>query len=39
MTAQTYQLGADRLGAFPAFLLVLVLILSLLGVVAHASFA
>jgi hypothetical protein len=39
MTAQTYQLGADRLGAFPAFLLVLFLILSLLGVLAHASFA
>ena len=39
MTAQTYQLGSERLGAFPAFLLVLVLILSLLGIVAHASFA
>ena len=39
MTAQTYQLGAEGLGAFPAFLLVLVIILSLLGVMAHASFA
>jgi hypothetical protein len=38
VSAQTYQLGAERLGAFPAFLLFLVLVLSLLGILAHASF-
>ena len=39
MSAQTYQLGAERLGAFPAFLLILALVLTFLGVLAHASFA
>lgn len=39
VSAQTYQLGAERLGAFPAFLLVLALVLTFLGVMAHASFA
>jgi hypothetical protein len=37
-TYQTYQLGDERLSAFPAFLLFLVLVLSALGVIAHASF-
>ena len=40
MTAQsqTFQ-TADLLGAFPALLLVLVVVLTLLGVVAHVAFA
>jgi hypothetical protein len=39
MTAQTQYLETDLLGAFPAVLLVLVLLLTLLGVVAHVAFA
>jgi hypothetical protein len=39
VSAQTYQLGAERLGAFPAFLLFLALVLAFLGIAAHASFA
>ena len=38
MTAQTQLFEADLLGAFPALLLVLVLVLTLLGVVAHVAF-
>ena len=32
-------IDADRKGAFPAFLLLLMLLLSILGIVAQASFA
>ena len=39
MTAQTLDLETDPLGAFPAPLLILVLVLTLLGVVAHVAFA
>lgn len=39
MTAQTQYLETDMLGAFPTLLLVLVLVLTLLGVVAHVAFA
>jgi hypothetical protein len=37
--AQTPFLDVDRLGAFPAFLLLLMILLSILGIVAQASFA
>ncbi len=39
MSAQTYQLGAERLAASPGSLFVLALVLTFLGVMAHASFA
>lgn len=39
MTAQTQFLETNLLGAFPALLLVLVLVLTLLGVIAHVGFA
>ena len=39
MTARSASFEIDGLGAFPAFVLVLFLVLSILGVVAHASFA
>ena len=39
MTAQTQYLETDPLGAFPGILLILVLLLTLLGVVAHVAFA
>ena len=39
MSAQTQYLEVDALGSLPAYLLVLVLILAVLGVVAHAAFA
>jgi hypothetical protein len=39
MAAQTPYLETAPLGAFPTILLVLVLILTLLGVVAHVAFA
>jgi hypothetical protein len=39
MTAQMQSLETDLLGAYPAVLLVLVLLLILLGVVAHVAFA
>jgi hypothetical protein len=39
MSAQTHYFENDLLGAFPALLLVLVLILTALGVMAHAAFA
>jgi hypothetical protein len=39
MTAQTQYLETDQLGVHAAFLLVLVLLLTLLGVVAHVAFA
>jgi hypothetical protein len=40
MSAQTQMFdSSDLLGAFPALLLVLVVVLTLLGVVAHVAFA
>ena len=39
MFAQSHVVENDLLGAFPALLLLLVLVLTALGVVAHASFA
>ena len=39
MTAQTQYLETDLLGVSPAILLVLVLLLTLLGIVAHVAFA
>jgi hypothetical protein len=39
MTAQTQYLESNPFGAVPAFLLVLVVILALLGVVASVAFA
>jgi hypothetical protein len=39
MTAQTQDPETDLLGASPAILLVLVLLLTLLGIVAHVAFA
>jgi hypothetical protein len=39
MTAQTLDFETDPLGTFPALLLILVLVLTLLGVVAHVAFA
>ena len=39
MTAQTQCLETDQLGVHAAFLLVLVLLLTLLGIVAHVAFA
>jgi hypothetical protein len=38
MTAQTQHFETGLLGAFPALLLVLILVLTLLGVVAHVAF-
>lgn len=38
MSAQTSYLEVDALGAFPGSLLFLVLVLTLLGVIAHAAF-
>jgi hypothetical protein len=38
MSAQSQYLEVDALGAFPAFALFLVLVLTLLGVIAHAAF-
>jgi hypothetical protein len=38
MSAQTQYLEVDALGAFPAFALLLVLVLTALGVIAHAAF-
>jgi hypothetical protein len=39
MSAQTQYFEVDGLGAFPAFVLLLFLVLTALGVVAHAAFA
>jgi hypothetical protein len=39
MSAQTQLIERDPLGAWPAIWLLLVLVLTVLGVVAHASFA
>ena len=39
MTAQMQSFETDLLGAVPAVLLVLVLLLTLLGIVAHVAFA
>jgi hypothetical protein len=39
MSAQTQLIGANPLGAYPALWLFLVLVLTVLGVFAHASFA
>jgi hypothetical protein len=38
MAAQMQYYEIDGLGAFPAFTLFLVLVLTLLGVIAHAAF-
>lgn len=38
MSAQTTYLEVDAVGVFPALLLVVVFILTLLGVIAHAAF-
>jgi len=38
MTAGTQLLETDPLGVFPAFALVLVLVLTALGVIAHVAF-
>lgn len=38
MTAQTQHLETDAIGALPSILLILVVVLTLLGVVAHAAF-
>jgi hypothetical protein len=38
MTAQTTYLQVDAIGVFPTLLLLFVLILAMLGVVAHAAF-
>jgi hypothetical protein len=39
MSADALHLEADQLGAFPAFLLLVVLVLTMLGVLAHVAFA
>jgi hypothetical protein len=39
MAAQTHYVDNDLLGAFPGLLLVLLLVLTALGVIAHAAFA
>jgi hypothetical protein len=39
MTASAQTFAADAVGPFPAVLLLLVLVLTLLGVVAHVAFA
>ncbi len=39
MIVQTQTFQSDLLGASPALLLVLVIVLTLLGVVAHVAFA
>jgi hypothetical protein len=39
MTAQTLDFETDLLGPFPAPLLILVLVLTLLGIIAHVAFA
>jgi hypothetical protein len=38
MSAQTTYLQVDAIGVFPTVLLLFVLILALLGIVAHAAF-
>jgi hypothetical protein len=38
MSAQTGHLQPDAIGAFPTILLLLVIILAMLGVAAHAAF-
>lgn len=39
MSAQTPYLQADVMGVFPTLLLLMVLVLTTLGVVAHVAFA
>ena len=39
MFASTQSMNVDRMGAFPAFLLLLMILLSILGIVAQAAFA
>jgi len=39
MSAQSIRLGADTTGVFPVSALFLLLLLTLLGVIAHAAFA
>lgn len=38
MSAQSQYFEVDGLGVFPAFALLLVLVLTFLGVIAHAAF-
>jgi len=38
MSAQTQYLEVDAIGAFPGLLLVLVILLTALGIVAHVAF-
>jgi hypothetical protein len=38
MSAQSGYLQVDAIGVFPSYLLFVVLILALLGIVAHAAF-
>jgi hypothetical protein len=38
MSAQTGYLQPDAIGVFPTLLLLIVLVLAMLGVVAHAAF-
>ena len=39
MTANAHAFETDQLGALPATLLLLVLVLTMLGVIAHVAFA
>jgi hypothetical protein len=39
MSADALRLETDQLGAFAAYLLIVVLVLTILGVVAHVAFA
>jgi hypothetical protein len=39
MSAQSIRLGADTTGVFPVSALFLLLLLTLLGAIAHAAFA
>ena len=39
MSAQTPYLEVDAVGVFPALLLAMVLVLTVLGVIAHVAFA
>ena len=39
MSAQTGYLEVDAVGAFPTLFLLLIMLLAVLGVVAHAAFA
>jgi hypothetical protein len=39
MSAQAQSFEVDALGAFPTFMLLLFLVLTVLGIVAHGAFA